>query len=287
MRLKINKFDIEKQAKGARIWLILGRRGTGKSIALNTILYHLRNTLDIGCAFSPTESSLDMFKQHMPDCWLFNNFDIAKLEQLINIQRQLIARGKKRRVFIIADDCSYDKTFWRNTTVRYLFLNGRHLLLTFLMSSQYLMDITPDLRTNIDYVFALREPILSNKRKLWMYLFGIFESFHTFTSVMDRLTENHGIMVLDATATSSQIQDCVFWFKARIPEELPKFRLGADVFYKLAAKHASNRRSRPSQGTIGFQTAQQERERKRITHIERVDRKGRVVKEDREDVIVV
>ena len=51
------------------------------------------------------------------------------------------------------------------------------LRLYFVVAMQYVMDMTPDLRTQVDYVFALRESIISNKHKLWKYFFGMFEKF--------------------------------------------------------------------------------------------------------------
>ena len=40
----------------------------------------------------------------------------------------------------------------------------RHYKITFLNAVQYVMDLGPDLRTQVDYVFALSENIISNKQ---------------------------------------------------------------------------------------------------------------------------
>lgn len=127
------------------------------------------------------------------------------------------------------------------------------------------MDMPPDLRTQVDYVFCFKESILTNKMKLWKYFFGMFERFpgehltprcprrprhpqrtkhppvlpwytSDFQRVMDRCTENHGVLVLDNTAPTTRIEDCVFWYKARI--DLPPFRMGRDVYWRLAEQLA-------------------------------------------------
>lgn len=125
------------------------------------------------------------------------------------------------------------------------------------------MDMPPDLRTQVDYVFCFKESILTNKMKLWKYFFGMFERFpgehitplppppsppahptsspaamgaSDFQRVMDRCTESHGVLVLDNTAPTTRIEDCVFWYKARI--DLPPFRMGRDVYWRLAEQLA-------------------------------------------------
>ena len=72
--------------------------------------------------------------------------------------------------------------------MRDLFMNGRHLSITFCNAMQYVMDMGPDLRTQVDYLFALRENIHSNKQKLWKYFFGMFNKYDEFNRVMEKCT---------------------------------------------------------------------------------------------------
>ena len=44
--------------------------------------------------------------------------------------------------------------------MRLLFMNGRHWKIILIITMQYPLGIPPNLRTNIDYVFILREPYL-------------------------------------------------------------------------------------------------------------------------------
>ena len=58
-------------------------------------------------------------------------------------------------------------------------MNGRHVKLMLYLTMQYCMDLSPDLRANIDYIFVLRENILANKEKIYKNFFGIFPTFDT------------------------------------------------------------------------------------------------------------
>ena len=64
--------------------------------------------------------------------------------------------------------------------MRDLFMNGRHLKSALILAMQYCMDMTPDLRSQVDYCFCLRENIVSNKMKLWKFFFGGFANFDDF-----------------------------------------------------------------------------------------------------------
>ena len=70
------------------------------------------------------------------------------------------------RVFLILDDCLYDNSWTKNTDIRSIFMNGRHYKILFLLTMQYALGIPPNLRTNIDYVFILRENYVSNRKKI-------------------------------------------------------------------------------------------------------------------------
>ena len=77
-----------------------------------------------------------------------------------------------------------------------------------------MMAMPPEARTNIDYVFALRENVKTNQKKLYEYFFGVFPKFSQFQEVFDQYTNNYECLVLDNTAKSCEIEDCIFWYRA-------------------------------------------------------------------------
>jgi hypothetical protein len=113
--------------------------------------------------------------------------------------------------------------------MRQIFYNGRHWNVFFMLTMQYCMDLTPDLRSNIDYIFVFRENILQNREKIWRNFFGIFPTFDMFNQVMNACTENYECIVLDNTIKSNKIEDVVFWYKAKIRDD---FRVGHPQFWQ-------------------------------------------------------
>ena len=141
----------------------------------------------------------------------------------------------------------YDRKTVRDKNIRCIFMNGRHLKIQFMITMQYCMDLPPDLRANIDYVFVLRENIIDNIRKLWKFFFGIFPTFASFQEVMLSCTEGYDCMVLDNTSKSSKIEDNIFWYRAK-PNR--KFRIGSrDAWNYHKKRYDSNHFKKASQAS--------------------------------------
>jgi hypothetical protein len=146
----------------------------------------------------------------------------------------------------------YDRKFMKDVCIRQCFMNGRHWKIYFMLTMQYCMDLSPDLRANVDYVFIMRENIIQNREKLYKNFFGIFPSFEMFNQVMSACTENYECMVLDNTSKSNRIEDCVFWYKAR---EHKQFRIGSPSLWNFHTKnynpnHEREQASNPKKNTV-------------------------------------
>ena len=273
MKLNVNRFDMASLKKH-RIICLIGKRSTGKSVLLRDIMYHLSDSVDFGVAMTPTEDTAAMFREHMPANWIYNGFNSNKLESMLNIQRDLGRDNKQRDLYVLMDDCMYDKKMLKSVAIRDLFMNGRHYKVMYMTCMQYIMDMPPDLRTNVDYVFALKENILTNKQKLWKYFFGMFEKFEDFNKVMDRCTENDGVLVLDNTVPSNKIDDTVFWYRAEL--NLPPFTMGKQKFWKLTDALSKTTREIEK---CRLQ-ANAPKIDKRITQIERCDKNGICIEDE-------
>jgi hypothetical protein len=103
------------------------------------------------------------------------------------------------------------------------------------ISMQYPLGIPPLLRTNIDFVFILRENILNNRKRIWENYASMFPTLESFCSVMDQTTENYECLVINNNAKSNNIQDQIFWYKA---DSRPDYKLGAKQFWEMSANMA-------------------------------------------------
>jgi hypothetical protein len=243
MKLKLHKFDMSKIASDATI-MVVGKRRTGKSTLIRDIMRSMAGKVDFGIAMCGSEDTTKAMSEYIPQSCIYDDYSAPALDVLLRVQQKGVAAGTCKPVYLVMDDTMYDKQTLKSKNMRMLFMNGRHRKIFFLCAVQYLMDIPPDIRTNVDYLFVLKENVLSNREKLHKQFFGMFAEYKDFSVVMNSCTSGFQCMVLDNTARSNDPSDCVFWYQADAAG--PDFRVGSPGVWALHAKYGSS-----SQKTLG------------------------------------
>jgi hypothetical protein len=246
MTLELKKFNMRDisfrpdENKGPVIVLI-GRRDTGKSYLVRDLLFYHQD-IPIGTVISGTEAGNGFYASHVPKLFIHDEYNTAIIENILKRQKTVLKQVKKEmeqykrsnidpRAFVILDDCLYDATWTRDKMMRLLFMNGRHWKIMLIITMQYPLGIPPNLRTNIDYVFILREPYIANRKRIWENYAGMFPTFESFCQVMDQCTENFECLVINNNSKSNKLHDQIFWYKA---EPHADFRLGSKEFWELS-----------------------------------------------------
>ena len=237
MEIQIKKFNMNKITSD-KVVVLIGKRNTGKSYLVKDILYHHQN-IPVGQAISGTEAANEFYGSIIPKVFIHEEYSAQIIQNIIKRQKIIVEKLKQNpnmdpRVFLILDDCLYDNSWTKNTDIRSIFMNGRHYKILFLLTMQYALGIPPNLRTNIDYVFILRENYVSNRKRLYEHYAGMFPTFDMFCQVMDQCTENYECLVIDNNANSNQLVDQVFWYKA---PERPNFKCGAKEFWEYSDRN--------------------------------------------------
>jgi AAA+ ATPase superfamily predicted ATPase len=192
MTLELKKFDMKRitflkdENKGPVIVLI-GRRDTGKSYLVRDLLYHHRD-IPIGTVISGTEAGNGFYSSHIPKLFIHDEYSSNIIENILKRQKSVMKEVQKQiqmyksskidpRTFVILDDCLYDNSWAKDKLMRLLFMNGRHWKVLLILTMQYPLGILPNLRTNIDYVFILREPYIANRKRIYENYAGMFPTF--------------------------------------------------------------------------------------------------------------
>ena len=251
MTLELKKFDMRNisfkpnENKGPVVVLI-GKRDTGKTFLVRDLLYY-QQEIPIGTVISGTEEGNGFYGKMVPKLFVHNEYNTAIIENILKRQRTVLKQIKKEmetykrstidpRAFVIMDDCLYDNSWSRDKMMRLLFLNGRHWKIMLIITMQYPLGIPPTLRTNIDYVFILRENYIANRKRIYENYAGMFPTFESFCQVMDQCTENYECLVINNNVKSNKLQDQVFWYKA---DNHNDFRLGSKEFWELSKGYNS------------------------------------------------
>ena len=252
MALELKKFDMKNitfkpDENAGPVIVMIGRRDTGKSFLVKDLLYHHQD-IPIGTVISGTEAGNGFYSAHVPKLFIHEEYSTFLIENVLKRQRQVLKQVKKEmetyrrttidpRTFVILDDCLYDATWSRDKMMRLLFMNGRHWKVMLIITMQYPLGIPPNLRTNIDYVFILREPYAVNRKRIWENYASMFPTFESFNTVMDQTTENFECLVINNNAKSNKITDQIFWYKA---ENRPDFKLGSKEFWEISKSMGSD-----------------------------------------------
>ena len=252
MTLELKKFNMREitfrpdENKGPVIVLI-GRRDTGKTFLVRDLLFYHQD-IPIGTVISGTEAGNGFYSAHVPKLFIHEEYNTVLIENILRRQKTVLKQVNKEietyrkttidpRTFVILDDCLYDATWTRDKMMRLLFMNGRHWKILYIVAMQYCMGIPPNLRTNIDYVFILRENIVANRKRLYEQFAGMFPDLDSFCQIMDQCTENYECLVIDNNAKSNKIEEQVFWYKA---QPRPNFRIGLSEFWNQKPPEKDN-----------------------------------------------
>jgi hypothetical protein len=247
MNFEIKKFSIktivercEIDSRKSPMIVLIGKKDTGKSFLVRDILANTRDCFPVGTVISGTEVANPFFQEMVPSKLIHDKY---KPEIVMNsIKRQLAVKQQRNhekkqrggssqidpRAFLILDDCLYDKSWINEESTRYIFMNGRHIDMVTLITMQYPLGVPPNLRTNIDFVFILRENNISNRKRIYENYAGMFPTFDMFSQFMDQCTEKFECLVIVNGVQSNKLEDQVFWYKA---SDHPSFHLCDDSLW--------------------------------------------------------
>lgn len=222
--------------------VFIGRRGTGKSWLIRDLMYHKQH-FALGKVICATEGFNAFYSDFIPKAFISTDYESKVLGHIFKRQKKLMRRIRKGesdidpKFFLLMDDCLYDDSWARDKLMRGVFMNGRHAHIFFILAMQYAIGIPPNLRTNIDYTFILKETNIENRKKLYVHYAGVFPTFELFCKILDQCTTNHECLVIYNGADDNSLANSVFFYKAK---KRPDFRVGAQEFWDVNDQYESD-----------------------------------------------
>ena len=247
LNFQIRKFNMdtiksrcEIDSRKSPMMVIIGKKDTGKSFLVRDVLANTQAYFPIGTVISGTEVANEFFQHMVPSKLIHDKYKPEIVQNII--KRQLGVKTSRNtdkksrggssnidpRAFLILDDCLFDNSWINQESTRYVFMNGRHIDMMTIITMQYPLGISPNLRTNIDFIFILRETITRNRRIIYENYAGMFPTFEMFCQFMDQCTEDYNCIVICNGVQSNKLEDQVFWYKA---SDHPPFKLCDDSLW--------------------------------------------------------
>lgn len=220
--LPINIFTLDLMVEHPAI-ILIAKRGSGKSYICRAILHHF-NTIPCGIIISRTEKMNSFFGTFFPDLYIYYEYKTEIIDRILKRQEFIIEKMKNRtklnktidtRSFIIMDDCLSQKGSWaKDQPIQELLFNGRHYHIMYILTMQFPLGITPDLRCNFDYIFLMAEDNFNNLKRIYEHYAGCFPSFFAFKQIYTELTKNYGCMVIVNRGARENIFEKIYYYKA-------------------------------------------------------------------------
>jgi hypothetical protein len=234
------KSRCEIDSRKSPMMVVIGKKDTGKSFLVRDILANTQSYFPVGTVISGTELANEFFQHMVPSKLIHDKYRPEIVSNVIKRQLGIkTARNTDKksrggnssidpRAFLILDDCLYDNSWINQESTRYIFMNGRHIDMMTVITMQYPLGISPNLRTNVDFIFILRENITRNRRIIYENYAGMFPTYEMFSQFMDQCTEDFNCLVICNGIQSNKLEDQVFWYKA---SDHPPFKLCDDSLW--------------------------------------------------------
>lgn len=223
-RLPIREFDLNEMCENPAI-VMIAKRASGKSWVCRAILKKFTD-IPVGIIIAPTERMADppFYSEFFPDLYIHYDYKSEIIEKLLYRQTIMMDKQKEKarknkiidpRSFILMDDCLSKKGSWaKDQPILELLFNGRHYRIMYMLTMQFPLGISPELRGNFDYIFLLKETFQSNLKRLYDHYAGMFPTLESFKQIFKILTDKYGVLVIINRDSGAEFLDQVRWYKA-------------------------------------------------------------------------
>ncbi len=240
--MEIKQWDPKDLVDFATV-IIYAKRRSGKSVAVQDILYHNKQRYDEIYLFSNTiELQGDDVYSFVPKGHKYNDLENEVIQGIMDKQTKEIEKEKKQKslgrkykvphICIVLDDILSSKTFLKrsNNIITTLFVNGRHYHITLFVLSQSfsgLEGIPPIYRKNSDHIMAF---FLHNQydRENMAKQYLSVENHQAGQKLLQEITEEPFQMIIidNHKAGARSYDEYVFKYKADI--KIRKFMIGKE-----------------------------------------------------------
>lgn len=264
--------------------VFLGKRRSGKTFTALEVSSSFTH-IERWAAWCGTRASAAFWAKAMGSFATINGVDeegIKALKKVIKYQQEKQfeyeqVRGErvpsKYAVGIILDDVTYQKNFTRQTgLIDELFSNGRHLLAPIIVCCQYPKQLTPAVRSNLDFMFMSHNSKSSIKTLYEEWVDNV-ESPAVFRQILTsvigkkergadgKLHRMYYTLVFDATQMTHSFETSFSYFKPSDSKIIETMKLGSPEWREYVKTNYKNPKVEAMKKRIRKQLRHEEKQR--------------------------
>ncbi len=213
---------------------------THNTTFMNNVCYYLKHRYPVAKAFVGTEGGFKHFSSVFHPLYTSNCYDEEEEKRYVLRQKKcgmVNKQGQQDNYAInIVDDIS-DSKVYKTPMFKSIFkLGSQHWHQLFMMGSQYIIDLPPDIRKSVSYavIFQERDPV--DREKLYKNFGGQAGSYKNFCKLMDTICHDYTCLVFKKRTQDEDMEpdgtlNNIFYYKT---QELPPWKFGCEEYRENA-----------------------------------------------------
>lgn len=195
-----------------RVFLLIGSKGTGKTLASFNLMYRFREHYQTAIAITPNGVTAGGVEKLIGDSRIYDNWP-DDFQEYLEVAAKERDKSLITPILIYIDDMAGNDEFMNSKTMKFIISQTRHLKIILINACQDIRQTKMPFRTQVDYAIAGDEDNEDNLRMLHKSFFGPIRS--NFCNVFMSATEERRMMVKDGVYKGEH-SDRVFIFKSKM-----------------------------------------------------------------------
>ena len=204
--------------------MLLGMRGSGKSNMLKYLVGLSKDEFKTIFLISPTEQINKFYAGLIKPENIFSNYDEVWTEALMKKMTETNtdkSSNEASHILLILDDCIADVNFNKSKFLKALFVRGRHLSISIIVTSQYINALPPIIRSNCDFIAVSQINTQGLDLLVNEYRFGCIDKA-AFKKLYYKNTSNYGFLLINCNCCSNNENIDEIYGSLSVPKEYIK-----------------------------------------------------------------
>ena len=217
--IQIPEFPLTEKFDKRKSFIIhcIGAPGSGKTHFINFVAYERKHVYPVGVVMCQSENTQGAFTPIFGGAFTTSEYNERKHKMLSNRQKLTKKEGCDNNLcFKVIDDFGGSKNGGKSDTIAIDHKVGsQHYGQLLIMGYQTVQDIPDDIQNTPTFVVIFLEKDDGNRRRLHKKYFKTYiPEYADFSNLMNDICKKHTCLIVDFRKQSSDLQECVFWYKA-------------------------------------------------------------------------